>query len=561
MSSSTSVQSISDEITVIENPKLPVVEYRVNKKTSSNVCKLFLLEFKDDVQTEWRKCIKCDALVKAPNSGTSGLSKHADSCAKSNKRKAPTNQPKIGFKKCPKLNLPKGMDTVSKLVYKDNIPITAVAKSEALQSMFRELGFGSVTYHSMNKALDEKYHCIVSKLKSIIESRNKEQLLTITFDKWTSQDGKKFIGIYLYVDLHDICLGLIPYKHFCGAEEIATYLRKQLALFGLTPSDITISVTDCGADVQAVSELFGWYSFPCLAHVVNLCVKRIICANPESDLIFDENDEDDEDQDQEREVAVGQFRHVIEIVRNLCKKVHSSTKNAEALEKAQLEFLNSQNDEQTDGEVVRKSPLKIICSNRTRWNSVFDMLVRFRDLKRYMQIMFENDLRNYDWAALDNIIELLLPFKECTMRLQAKDASVHTAKNIILYLQARVRNLSIDAQLVLDKWLNRNDIVEALLKKRGSFFDKVKEKFIYEENAQNDHGYNLGTEITLADFERRICADDFRVEAYMITFKPASVDPERLFSLCRYSKNYLQCRMTAAHHARNVFLKKNEKFL
>ena len=232
MSSSTSVQSISDEITVIENPKLPVVEYRVNKKTSSNVCKLFLLEFKDDVQTEWRKCIKCDALVKAPNSGTSGLSKHADSCAKSNKRKAPTNQPKIGFKKCPKLNLPKGMDTVSKLVYKDNIPITAVAKSEALQSMFRELGFGSVTYHSMNKALDEKYHCIVSKLKSIIESRNKEQLLTITFDKWTSQDGKKFIGIYLYVDLHDICLGLIPYKHFCGAEEIATYLRKQLALFG-----------------------------------------------------------------------------------------------------------------------------------------------------------------------------------------------------------------------------------------------------------------------------------------------------------------------------------------
>ena len=440
MSSSTSVQSISDEITVIENPKLPVVEYRVNKKTSSNVCKLFLLEFKDDVQTEWRKCIKCDALVKAPNSGTSGLSKHADSCAKSNKRKAPTNQPKIGFKKCPKLNLPKGMDTV-------------------------------------------------------------------------------------------------------------------------TPSDITISVTDCGADVQAVSELFGWYSFPCLAHVVNLCVKRIICANPESDLIFDENDEDDEDQDQEREVAVGQFRHVIEIVRNLCKKVHSSTKNAEALEKAQLEFLNSQNDEQTDGEVVRKSPLKIICSNATRWNSVFYMLVRFRDLKRYMQIMFENDLRNYDWAALDNIIELLLPFKECTMRLQAKDASVHTAKNIILYLQARVRNLSIDAQLVLDKWLNRNDIVEALLKKRGSFFDKVKEKFIYEENAQNDHGYNLGTEITLADFERRICADDFRVEAYMITFKPASVDPERLFSLCRYSKNYLQCRMTAAHHARNVFLKKNEKFL
>ena len=51
------------------------------------------------------------------------------------------------------------------------------------------------------------------------------------------------------------------------------------------------------------------------------------------------------------------------------------------------------------------------------------------------------------------------------------------------------------------------------------------------------------------------------IEDYLKSFRPASVDPERLFSLCRFSKNYLQCRLTAEHHSRNVFINKNERFL
>ena len=43
-----------------------VSEYRVNKTSQSEVNKKFLVEFKNNLQTEWRKCIKCDALVKAP---------------------------------------------------------------------------------------------------------------------------------------------------------------------------------------------------------------------------------------------------------------------------------------------------------------------------------------------------------------------------------------------------------------------------------------------------------------------------------------------------------------
>ena len=38
----------------------------------------------------------------------------------------------------------------------------------------------------------------------------------------------------------------------------------------------------------------------------------------------------------------------------------------------------------------------------------------------------------------------------------------------------------------------------------------------------------------------------------------ATVDKDQLWSI---SKNYLQCRLTAETHSRNVFINKNERFL
>ena len=51
--------------------------------------------------------------------------------------------------------------------------------------------------------------------------------------------------------------------------------------------------------------------------------------------------------------------------------------------------------------------------------------------------------------------------------------------------------------------------------------------------------------IPFEDFSKKVTEEDFRIENYIKRFRPASVDPERMFSLCRYSKNYLQNRMTA----------------
>ena len=45
------------------------------------------------------------------------------------------------------------------------------------------------------------------------------------------------------------------------------------------------------------------------------------------------------------------------------------------------------------------------------------------------------------------------------------------------------------------------------------------------------------------------------------SFFPASVDPERLFTWGRLSKKYLQSKMFADTHSRNVFLNKIQLYL
>ena len=91
----------------------------------------------------------------------------------------------------PQVSLPKGLDVATKLVYQDHTPMATVAKSEALQSMLTALNFSKVTYHSLNKTMDKKYQLIISEIKSTIQQRDSNQILTISFDKWSSQDKKK----------------------------------------------------------------------------------------------------------------------------------------------------------------------------------------------------------------------------------------------------------------------------------------------------------------------------------------------------------------------------------
>ena len=114
----------------------------------------------------------------------------------------------------------------------------------------------------------------------------------------------------------NLCLGLIHYTGFCGSEEILRHLNDKLKIYGLLMTDIDVFVTDCGADVQSAARILGIPAFPCLAHVINLIVKRFIFIT--CTLEDDDNVESDSE---EHAIFDHDYNETIKVMRAAVRKI------------------------------------------------------------------------------------------------------------------------------------------------------------------------------------------------------------------------------------------------
>ena len=117
---------------------------------------------------------------------------------------------------------------------------------------------------------------------------------------------------------------------------------------------------------------------------------------------------------------------------------------------------------------------------------------------------------------------------------------------------------------VLRKWIDDNNVVHGLIYSRGEFYDFVVSRMPGTESAPTtaDHLYNPLGVISFSEFVKRSRPNNkVDIISFFENFKPASVDPERLFSYGRLTKNYLQNRLTTENHSRNVFINKNMHLL
>ena len=294
------------------------------------------------------------------------MNKHYKRCSISNMPlKRPRGQSHLGMTKIPKDdNTTRGLHEVARLVYEDNLPIYERIWPSVLQSWFKKLKFANVTFHSLNATLESKYNSCFPSIKYFISKRSKTQSLANFFDKWRAIDNRKYIGTYIYVGGKSYCLGQMPYEGFCGSEVIVVNLRSMLLKIEFESSDFSVWVTDCGSDaVHATVDIMGVYHFACLAHVLNLIIKRLD-FDIESDAEYEpdcENDSDAEDVDSDdenenHEQTSADIRKACEIV----QKIHGSTKLQDKLRSLQ--------------QLTSVPELKIINENTTRWNSLLRMV-------------------------------------------------------------------------------------------------------------------------------------------------------------------------------------------
>ena len=198
------------------------------------------------------------------------------------------------------------------------------------------------------------------------------------------------------------------------------------------------------------------------------------------------------------------------------------------------------------------------------------MLSRFYELREVFIIMYPEELDFYDWENLKRLLGVLKPLQSASVLLQHTTANHATAKAVIKYLRHIASTeplLNSPVKDTLEKWIDDNDIVKAIFNPYGDdnvFCKKIKDYVVSQQpNTQlpaAEHAYVSDDIIPLDEFLEEVQDDEFDVRSHMKNFRPSSSDAERLFSLCRLNRNYLQNCMSVHHHRRNVFLNKNYAF-
>ena len=122
----------------------------------------------------------------------------------------------------------------------------------------------------------------------------------------------------------------------------------------------------------------------------------------------------------------------------------------------------------------------------------------------------------------------------------------------------------------LAKLIDQSSVVNGLIYSAGAFYEYVKFKsydaVVASSSGSGDdsHACSLTGE-SLASFgewsKRSEPHNESDIFSALASFPPGSVDPERLFSFGRLSKNLLQCRLKPENHARNVFINKTKAIL
>ena len=127
-------------------------EYKVLTISPNDINIYFMMQYISGRRNEIRKkIIKCSALIKTLESGTRALHKHHE--IHSWNEDVLHNQTVIPFKKV-KIAAWKGVDELAKLFYENGMSFTRSFISGTLQTFFRSMNIATVSYHSINSALE-----------------------------------------------------------------------------------------------------------------------------------------------------------------------------------------------------------------------------------------------------------------------------------------------------------------------------------------------------------------------------------------------------------------------
>jgi len=281
------------------------------------------------------------------------------------------------------------------MIAKDDLPLNTTTKLGFLNLMKIVTPLYKVPSRiTVTHLIDVKYDLLSLKIKEKIKEIN---AMSLTTDIWTDTlNTKSYLGwTGHFIDegkLQSITFGVTELEERHNAEYLSTVFQNIYSNWNITPEKISAVVTDNGANiVKTVIDLYGKNKhLPCFAHTLNLVANKP----------FDKKD------------GLNDIEVLLGHVKNIVKYFKHSVQASDQLRKAQDDI---------------QTPLRLIQSVCTRWNSTYYQLERFVKLAdKIAPILLSNSkapsmLTAAQLDGLKDLIQIYEPLEVLTKEISGEN--------------------------------------------------------------------------------------------------------------------------------------------
>ena len=255
--------------------------------------------------------------------------------------------------------------------------------------------------HFTDKVIPEKYEKVRLEVMEQLES---VENCTITTDLWTATyQNRSYISFTVhFVDsnfkLQSHCLQTLEVTSDHSANSLKEVLTSLLQSWKIT-GKVCGAITDNASNITNAIELLGVEHFPCIAHTLQLSIKRGL--------------------------EVPKVQHILGRCKKLVEHFKKSTKETYQLHEKQ--------------EMLKLPQHKLIQACITRWGSTLNMLQRLMEQQaaiaavlmsgKVRHLMPESD----EWVIIEELVDILKPFHHATEVLSAEKYPTFSTVKPLLY--------------------------------------------------------------------------------------------------------------------------------
>lgn len=384
-------------------------------------------------------------------------------------------------------------EIISRWIIESNVPFRCVQHDTfrlMMEFFNRELTEAAIphSHTTISKYIIGLYEKYKTKLKEDLASAGSR--VHISFDLWTSPNHLSLmavVGHYLDKQLQSqtrlLSLKRLEGDH--GGKNQARLILQVLQDYSLDKNKLGCLVGDNAssnntaartilqeiyspADEVELEELCTIFRIRCFGHLLNLAAQIFINGeNPRK------KDDEDNDEDDELPAAVLQVLNFTEAERkewnqkgpygklhNNCFYINRSDQRRQAWVKicGKEDGAQAEGAALMDDAVVTRPVLYLLKDNKTRWNSVYKMIIRalqFRSqLDSYAQkysttgekserLHKDDVLTPADWAVLEQMRDILQPFYMLTKYFEGHHARFHLVAPFMHWLIAYLKGLQL----------------------------------------------------------------------------------------------------------------------